>query len=254
MFFKKSFRKIDFLVLGAQKAGTSALNSQLGRHPSVGLGRTKELHFFDNEDLFKKGSPSSYSAFHKQFDFDSGASIFGETTPIYLYWPAAPARIWKYNKDIKLIALLRNPTERAFSHWSMEKARGKDTLSFSEAIRKERERCKGALPDPHRVFSYVDRGFYAEQVRRYQRFFSEDQLCFLPYEDLRKAPDKTMRSIFSFLGVDPDAYRFEPQIVNKTTYQETLKPSDREFLIEVFRNDIKELERLLGWDCSNWLI
>lgn len=253
MFFQKPSRKIDFLVIGAQKSGTSALHYQLKQHPAVGVGQSKELHFFDNEKIFRGGRSAKYTRLQASFDFGSGASVYGESTPIYLYWPAAPARIWEYNKDIKLVAVLRNPVERAFSHWRMEKSRGFDAISFSEAIRTERVRCRVALPNHHRVFSYVDRGFYAEQVRRYQRYFPDEQLCFLPYEDFRESPEQTMHSIFTFLGVDPAQYHFKPQTVNKTHYQQEMDSADRQYLINLFRNDVKELERLLGWDCSSWL-
>lgn len=253
MLFKKSFRKIDFLIIGAQKAGTSVLHNQIKQHPGVGVGRNKELHFFDNEKIFKGGRAPRYSSYHKQFDFSSGASIFGESTPIYLYWPAAPARIWEYKKDIKLIALLRNPVERAFSHWVMEKGRNLDTIGFSEAIRTERERCKTALPDHHRIFSYVDRGFYAEQVRRYQRYFPDEQLCFIKYDKFRKNPEQTMDVIFNFLKIDPALHLFKERVINKTDYKSEIKPADRQYLIGIYQNDVQELERLLDWDCSAWL-
>jgi len=126
-------------------------------------------------------------------------------------------------------------------------------MSFSEAIRTERVRCRAALPDHHRVFSYVDRGFYAEQVRRYQRYFTDEQLCFIPYENFRDQPEQTMNTIFTFLDVDATNYHFVPQSVNKTNYPQKMEPADRQYLMDVYQNDIKTLEQLLGWDCSPWL-
>jgi len=84
MLFQKPSRKIDFLVIGAQKSGTSELHYQLKQHPTVGVGQSKELHFFDNEKVFKGDRSASYSSLHSKFNFDSDEEVYGETTPIYL--------------------------------------------------------------------------------------------------------------------------------------------------------------------------
>ncbi|MGB7755383.1 MAG: hypothetical protein WBL23_04905, partial [Salinisphaera sp.] len=97
--------------------------------------------------------------------------VFGEATPIYMYWHDAPRRMWEYNPNMKLIVVLRNPIDRAFSHWNMEKSRNAESLSFWDAIQNEEPRCKEALPYQHRTYSYVDRGFYLEQLRRLWRYF-----------------------------------------------------------------------------------
>ena len=149
--------RVDFVIGGTQKGGTSALDSFLRQHPEICMPTTrKELHFFDREEENR-----DYKKYHANFKPKPQHRVIGEASPIYMYWETAPDRIWKYNPKMKWILALRNPVERAFSAWNMETKRGKEKLPFAEAIEKEPERCREALPLQHRVYSYVDRGFYA---------------------------------------------------------------------------------------------
>lgn len=246
-------KKIDFIVVGAQKAGTTALAYYLSQHENIDMGKTKEIHFFDNESAFKNEEPD-YSAYHSHFNFDDPEKVYGEATPIYIYWEPAAKRIWKYNKDIKLVAILRNPVERAFSHWNMEVGRGAEEETFSLAIRHEAMRCRSSLPDQNRVCSYVDRGFYSEQVRRLRRYFREDQLFIAKYESFKANQEQEMYNIFEFLGVDKDAFTYKPLSIHTIKYhQEAMAEFDRNYLVDIFRYDIKEIEKALNWDCSDWL-
>ena len=244
--------KVDFLVVGAQKAGTSALDYYLRAHPEIAMANVKEVHFFDNEELFS--GQSNYPAYHRCFTqpLNGEEVIFGESTPIYMYWEPSIARIWNYNPNIKLIAVLRNPIERAYSQWNMERDRGLETLPFGEAIRMEAERCRQALPYQHRVFSYLDRGFYSAQIRKMLRFFPQEQILLIKYEDLRNQPAETMANVFGFLGVRPDI-EVEQENIHSRAYPEKLLPEDRDFLRDVFRYEVKQLEQMLDWDCSDWL-
>ncbi|HZR78058.1 MAG TPA: sulfotransferase domain-containing protein, partial [Chthoniobacterales bacterium] len=148
--------RVDFVIGGTQKGGTSALDSFLRQHPGICMPTTrKELHFFDREE-----DNRDYKAYHANFQPQPQHRVTGEASPIYMYWETAPYRIWKYNPNMKWILALRNPVERAFSAWNMETKRGKEKLSFAQAIEKEADRCREALPLQHRVYSYVDRGLY----------------------------------------------------------------------------------------------
>ncbi len=141
--WKKKEMKIDFLVAGVQKSGTSALDKYLRLHHQIEMAKEKETHFFDNEDNF--ANPVDYSQYHIFFD-TNGKKKRGEATPIYTYWYSAPQRIWQYNPAMKWIIILRNPIDRAYSHWNMERNRNADSIAFSEAIRTEEIRCRSALP------------------------------------------------------------------------------------------------------------
>ena len=124
--------RVDFVIGGTQKGGTSALDSFLRQHPEICMPATrKELHFFDRE-----AENTDYNAYHANFDPKPAHRVIGEASPIYMYWKTAPSRIWNYNPKMKWIVALRNPVERAFSAWNMETKRGKEKLSFAEAIEK----------------------------------------------------------------------------------------------------------------------
>jgi hypothetical protein len=206
----------------------------------------KELHFFDRE-----ADDADYKKYHSNFKPKPEQRVIGEASPIYMYWETAPYRIWKYNSKMKWILALRNPVERAFSAWNMEAKRGKEKLPFAEAIDKEPERCREALPMQHRVYSYADRGFYAHQVRRLFNIFGRDNCLILLNEELRNDHKRTLRRVFEFLDVDssfvpPEASVFEQEYTDKIDNQL------RSRLIDSFYFDIKEVEKLLERDLSNW--
>lgn len=195
--------KVNFLIGGAQKGGTTTLDSCLRAHPSVGMAKQKEVYFFDNDARFRGVTEVDYDAYHSAFSPEFSGRLLGEATPIYMYWYAAPRRVWEYNPAMKWILVLRNPIERAYSHWNMERSRGTESLPFFEAIKCERERCREALPVQHRIYSYVDRGFYVEQIWRIWNYFPVEQTLFLKSEDLRDTPSDTLVKIATFLDIDP---------------------------------------------------
>jgi sulfotransferase family protein len=239
--------RVDFVIGGTQKGGTSALDSFLRQHPEICMPDTKkELHFFDRED-----DDRDYKKYHANFQPKPNHRVIGEASPIYMYWETAPYRIWSYNPTMKWILALRNPVERAFSAWNMETKRGAENLSFKEAIEKEPERCREALPLQHRVYSYIDRGFYAHQARRLFNIFGADKCLILLNEELRSDHKKTLRAVFDFLNVDnsfipPEASVFEQEYTDKIDNELYSR------LIETFYFDIKELERLSKRDLSAW--
>jgi hypothetical protein len=238
---------VNFVIGGTQKGGTSALDSFLRQHPEICLPTTrKELHFFDREE-----ENTDYKKYHANFKPKPQHRVIGEASPIYMYWETAPYRIWKYNPKMKWILALRNPVERAFSAWNMETRRGKEKLPFSKAIEKEPARCREALPLQHRVYSYLDRGFYAHQVRRLFNIFGRDNVLVLLSEELRNEHQKMLGRVFEFLDVDssfapPEASVFEQE------YSIQFDNQMRARLIDVFHFDIKDLETLLGRDLSMW--
>jgi hypothetical protein len=244
--------KVGFLIAGVQKGGTSSLFSYLRQHRQIGAADTKEVHFFDDEETFREGRPD-YAVYHRRFVSKRSARIYGEATPIYLYWSQALARIREYNPDMKIVVLLRNPVQRAWSHWQMETRRKMETLPFSMAIRQESARTREALPWQHRVYSYLDRGFYAGQINRVRNLFSERQLMFIKSERFYTAPAQTVAEVVKFLDLPPapidTSYRR-----NRDAGDWAMAEEDRQFLIDIFRSDVHQVESLLGWDCGDWLI
>jgi hypothetical protein len=241
--------RLDFIVAGAQKCGTTALHYQLERHPQIALPDKEELHFFDDEGRFAQDV--TYRELHERFHPSSRAIVAGESTPAYLYWRPAMERIWNYNKDIKLVILLRNPVDRAFSHWNMQRERGFETLDFVDAVEVEEQRQKEAAPLQSRRFSYIGRGLYAEQIKRVFKYFPREQVKVVRAEDLRSDFSGVMNAIFTFVGVE-SLRNIRNKERNPIRYERSITPRERSEVFDLFEEDVAKLERLLEWDCSNW--
>jgi hypothetical protein len=197
----------EFLIVGAQKAGTTSLHAYLCEHSSVLPPTTKEVHFFDHE--FHRG-PAWYRA-HFRRSPEPGM-LSGESTPYYLFHPLAPARAAEVLPECRLIVVLRNPVDRAFSHHNHERALGFESLDFEQAIEAEAQRLAGEearmLRDAryrsfsHQHHSYVSRGRYAEQLNRWFEHFDRERVLILSAEELFAEPAKVVREAQEFLGLD----------------------------------------------------
>src|SRR5947207_13459711 len=198
---RRKIERLDFIVAGAQKSGTTALHYFLAKHPNITMGDQQEIHFFDDDATF--AATVDYERLHKHYPLVAPSTKAGDCTPSYLYFKPAPERIWKYNPKIKLLVLLRNPVERAFAHWNMQRFKGREPLDFFDAVRDEKTRIAGAPAIEARRFAYVDRGFYAQQLVRLFKFFPREQVKVVKFEAFEDKQRETLVSIFSFLGVEP---------------------------------------------------
>lgn len=187
----------NFLILGAQKSGTSSLNYYLQEHPDIYM-HPKELHFFDDrDDTFHFGA-EYYKGFFAGVEEEQ---MVGECTPCYLFAADAPHRIHEILPKIRLITILRNPIDRAYSHYWKNIKNGREKKCFEEAIKLENERLE--IDKWHYLnFSYISRGLYVEQIERYFQFFNRDQMLFIFYDELAKQPEKVLFKIFQFLKVE----------------------------------------------------
>ncbi|MBP8245797.1 MAG: sulfotransferase [Phenylobacterium sp.] len=235
--------RVDFIIAGVQKAGTTALFDHLGDVPGVALSATKEAHFFDDESI--DWVRPDYIAYEAQFPSVEG-SVVGEATPIYLYWPGALARIHAYNPAMRLIIMLRDPVERAWSQWRMETARGVEREPFSWCVRQGRQRLFASQPwGHHREFSYVERGFYGEQVARLFELFPRDQVLFLKADDLRTDPNTVLASVCAFLGAPPPPPT-TPRAVHVGQEMDGLQTADILHLRQIYARDLARLKDLTG--------
>jgi hypothetical protein len=248
------FRSLPhFIIIGAQKCGTSSLFYYLSQHPQIRLSSKKELHFFDGGadpavDNYEKGSGwyRSHFPFLKSV---SGQCLTGEATPIYIFDPLVPARISNLLPTVKLIALLRNPTERAISHYFHARGKNMEPLSIMEALQKEDERMRSA--DFSSVsfihHSYKSRGRYWEQLERYRRYFAAEQLLVLSSEEFFRDPANILHKVFGFLGVRKD---FEIKdlvpIKNVAIKKAQVSPEVYDYLDNYFRPHNQALHQLLG--------
>ena len=239
-------KRVGFLVAGAQKAGTTALFDYLAEMPALELPPVKETHFFDDEERVDWSAPD-YERYHALFS--ERDRLWGEATPIYFYWPNALERIRAYNPAMRLIFLFRDPIERAWSHWKMEYARGKETKPFGWCIREGRARMANGSPYRgfHRVYSYVERGFYGRQLARALRLFPRDQILVLASEELKRDPTATLGTICRFLGIAeptrPAALKLSRPAAD-ISYPATLTSDDVVFLQRQFADEIARFDQL----------
>jgi hypothetical protein len=225
------------------------------------MARRKEPHFFDNEAV--DWSRPNFDDYHQMFDPPSAETlVVGDATPIYSYWPNCLGRIAAYNSDARFVLCLRYPVYRAHSHWRMETLRKAETMPFAAAIREGRERVRAASNGAHRVFSYVERGFYAEQIERLLQLFPQRSLLALRTESLWHNPSGTLSSICAFLGIPSDAeglgggYIVPSDAKGGPLDSRDLGIIDEEsrlYLFDLYREDIQRTAILTGLDLSDWL-
>jgi hypothetical protein len=240
------------LVIGAQRSGSTSLFNYLVRHPDVLPPFGKEIHYFDLH--YTKGLRWYRGRFPYEYRLRGGALTL-DASPYYLMHPQAPARAARLLADAKLIALLRNPVDRAFSHYQHEVRDGRETLSFAEAIEQEPERLAGEEErlgaDPeyysfnHHRFSYLRRGHYVEQLRRWVEHFPRARLLVLQSERLFRDPAAALDAVQEFLGLRPHRDEtYEPYYQGR--YDSKVAPELRRRLAAHFEPHNRALYQWLG--------
>jgi len=239
----------DFLVIGAQKAGTTALYAYLRDTPGITGPSWKEVSYFDRhytrgEAWYRGNFPNTLRA----------RGLVGEASPSYLFHPQAPGRVAALVPNARLIALVRNPVDRAFSHYQHEVALGREPLSFENALAAEEERLRDEeermAADPAYFsrawwnYTYAARGRYAEQLERWLRAFPAEQLLIVPSEDLLDEPERTHARVLEFLGVAPQPLESYPRVFERR--YEPMRPETRARLAEQFAEPNRRLYALLG--------
>lgn len=197
----------DFLIVGAMKGGTSSLFNYLIQHPMIVPPIRKELHFFGSG--FHAGKSEAWYRAH--FPIQArlrGGKITGEATPGYMYYPGAADRLAAHVPNARLIVVLRNPVERAISHYFHEIRMGREFLPIDEAMAAEDTRLALAARDPggietYMAASYKTRGVYADQIERLRRLFPPKQILVLGSGDLFADPRRTTNAALEFLGLEP---------------------------------------------------
>jgi hypothetical protein len=238
----------DFIVIGGQKCGTTFLYRYLSAHPTILPSTRKEVHFFDLN--FSKGM--NWYRSHFPLKFFKGGFFTGEASPAYLFYPYVPQRIKNVLPQVKLIALLRNPVDRAYSHYQHEVRWKRETLSFEEALAQESERIQGGLVNDqptlaYHHFSYLKRGLYAEQIPYWLDVFPREQLLILRSEDLFENPAGIFREVLTFLRVPAWELPADYAIPNRSK-GDPISPEVRRQLVDYFHSHNRRLYELLGRD------
>ncbi len=243
---------LNFLGIGAQKAGTTWLYTQLARHPQVGFPKGKEIHFWDWVQAGRR--PCDIGWYLRQFGADAGR-VLGEITPDYAVLEERYIRqIHNLNPDLKILFILRNPIERAWSAARMGLAR----------LGMEREEASDRwFIDVFRSAYSVARGDYETTLRRWTGVFSRQQILLLYYEDLEQNPLQLLEQTAQHLGVGPDFFRaLAPSEIRRRIHPgagfhlercyRLTEPLMKE-LCGIYASRIESLSHYLGRDLSHWL-
>jgi hypothetical protein len=262
-----------FLIIGAQKAGTTALYQYLNMHPWCKSALHKEVGFFAFETKYSRGE----QWYKSQFCLEQAVRDckYFEATPEYVYYPECPGRIFEYNPKIKLIVLLRNPVERAFSswnmfygifktkpHWFIEFIRDIDEPvrnvmsellaldeppSFEMAITQEIDQI--GSPQSDKEPSYVRRGIYWEQLTRYFRLFYRDDILILDSKDFRLNRNRIMNLLLNFLDLPQSENSLAvADTINEGVYTSKIDLRTRDMLSEFYKPHNEKLYALVGYD------
>lgn len=246
----------DFIIIGAQKSGTTSLSYYLGQHPRLFRSCKKEVHFFDGGlnpeiDNFKKGREWYQSHFPLRMNLSENARVF-EATPLYIFNPLAPKRIYDLVPNVKLIAVLRNPTERAISHYFHEKRKGREHRPVMEAMLEEEDLLRPVVDNKdykNNIFmrcSYKSRGLYKQQIERFLEYIPKQQILVLSSEELFREPDNTLKRVFEFVEVDPGftVRKLRPRNTGKNKSE--VDPEVYRYLDDYFLPYNQELYDFLG--------
>lgn len=246
----------NLIIIGAQKSGTTSLYSYLSQHPQLQPAFVKEIHFFDggldpDVDNFEKG-PRWYRAhFPLQKDIRTNEKTF-EASPLYMFNPLVPRRISELLPEVRVLALLRNPTERAISHYFHERRKKREPLAMREALQHEETRLEYAIKESdyksnsYINHSYKSRGLYKEQLERYLTYFPWGQMLVLNSEELFGNPHSTLKLVFEFLEVDSGfkVPNLNPRSVGKN--RDDVASDVYDYLNHYFLPHNEDLYRLLG--------
>lgn len=245
----------DFISVGAMKSGSTSLYQWITDQPGVVAARRREIHFFDTN--YERGLPWYRSHFPLSASMKGHTSrrlITGEGTPYYLFDPRVPSRVRATVPNVKLVAVVRNPVERAHSHYAHEIAKGREHLTFSAALDAEPDRLLGEEErmvnderyhsESHRHCSYMARGCYAVQLARWLQVFPREQLMVVCAEELFDKPRLALESLARFL----DLTEYDTQSFPRRNSREydALEPPVRARLDEHFAPHNERLFQLLG--------
>lgn len=241
----------DFLVIGAMKAGTTSMFEYLAAHPQVCAPVQKEIHFFSQN--FRRGEAWYRGHFPSQWRLRLSLRrrITGEATPGYLFHEKAPGRIRQLVPQARLIALLRDPVERAWSQYQHQRRAGHEQRPFRSAIEAELAALSDASAGRRKLPStYLARGLYLRQLKQFAACFPSRQMLVLRAEDLFSNPLGVLREVAGFLAIDPDGWRGREALIrpyNQHRHDGGMD-AERAFLQAFFEPHNRALQEHLGRD------
>jgi len=249
----------DYVICGVQKGGTTSLRTYLQQHPQIVMTGLGEVHFFDahyadGERWYRRHFPSMFTcAYHKYVR--KAPLVIGESSPFYLAHPFAAKRAKQHIPDAKLIVLLRNPIDRAFSHYQHNRKAGRENgVSFEQALDRESERISvgraqlfadGNLSDKnYRYYAYAERGIYVDQLMNWMQYFPRKQFLILKSEEFFADTARVMRKVQTFLRIPLWEQAAYP--IHNKSIEGQMRPETRTRLAAFFRPHNQRLYDFLG--------
>ena len=286
--------KVDFFIVGAPKSGTTSLYHYLSEHPQVEMSSQKEPDYFSDKAIHEQGMYYAKNRINTLDKYDSlfvqkESVVYGEASVSYLFYENVAEDIKKYNPDAKIIIMLRNPIERAFSHYLMDYRLGLISDSFENVLAK-----KSKHKNAHLFYQqYIEVSKYSRQIQRYLDFFEKDNILFIDYEDFKKNVSKTVDQVYNFLNISTEfvadintkhntfimpknkiirliysfvflrkilTFLFPVYLVKnirvllfKSDKKPELLKETRSLLSIIFNDDIKKMEEVLAKNYSKWI-
>jgi len=286
--------KVDFFIVGAPKSGTTSLYHYLSEHPHVEMSSQKEPDYFSDKAIQEQGMYYGKNRINTLDDYEGlfaqkEGVIYGESSVSYLFYDNVAENIKSYNPNAKIIIMLRNPVERAFSHYLMDYRLGLVSESFEDIVKKKSNHKYANLF----YQQYIQVGEYANQLKRYLNVFNRENILLIDYEDFKKDVAGVVNKTYLFLGVNDDfqpnlnkkhntysmpknriircIYSFVPlrnlltsifpkEMIKSTRnflFKSDKKPimpvETRHFLKKHFEKDVNELSELLNKDYTKWI-
>ena len=248
----------SFIIIGAQRCGTTSLYDYLSHHPQIIPSPVKELFYFDDYytrpiEWYKSFFPTKKE--QEKLERDLVARVItGEASPSYFFHPYAAKRIKETLPQVKLILVLRDPIERAYSHYNHIRRLNREPLSFEEALAKEVERITPDIEklakdefykaDQRRDYSYLTRGYYAKQLTEWYKYFPKEQLLVVQSEEFYRETPRVYNEIVEYLGLN--SYTLPSFEAKNALKYAKMAPETKEKLKAYFAPKNEELYELLG--------
>ncbi|NIP61655.1 MAG: sulfotransferase [Nitrosopumilaceae archaeon] len=266
----------NFMIIGSPKCGTTSLYHYLCQHPNILPAITKETYFFNgyyskNKNWYKMFFPNKFSIM--QNEKRKGITLTGEATPSYLSHPLVPKRVFDFIPNCKLIVILRNPIDRAYSHYHNNLRNGVETESFEFAIEHESERINDMSYEINsekkqekndetfiehlkkllnfrvqnfQLYSYLSDGIYVRSLKRWMKIFPKEQFLILETSELKKKSNRITNTVFDFLGLSE--FNIPDLSIKQKTTRNTMNPDTRKKLKKIFEPHNEELFKFIGKD------
>ena len=241
------YRVLEFIIAGTMKGGTTAAITNLNMHPEINMVK-EEIHYFDKKENYQKG----LEWYKRHFNYKK--KVVGDKAPDVMYQESCLELLQICNPQVKIILFLRNPIERAYSHWKMTRDLFRNKRSFEDCVEDEINNRwnENRTYDVSFWYHFIQRGLYYKQIENILKYFSKDNILILITEEIKKNMDLEYQKIFKFLNVEEFHSNFVEEFSSKSP--DMIKKNSKLYkkLKNIYKEDIKNLEKFVGYKIK-WL-